>query len=144
MKKQVHLLFRKLATIGLVFFALSTVNPLAFAKPKGVSFDHGDHDHGDHDHDRGHRYFGSPYWWYNGYQDEYASYASGPDSHYWQDLSIKVQLELARRGYYHGQINGVIDPSSRQAIRAFQQAHGLPGTGLIDAGLLKSLKLTVR
>jgi hypothetical protein len=141
MKKQIQLLFQKLATIGLVFLALSTVNPLAFARPKGVSFNHGDHDH---DFDRGHRYFGSPYWWYNGYQDEYASYASGPDLHYWQHQCIKVQLELARRGYYHGQINGVIDPSSRQAIRAFQQAHGLPGTGLIDVGLLKSLKLAVR
>ena len=50
---------------------------------------------------------------------------------YWQDLAMKVQSELARRGYYHGQINGVIDSNSRQAIRAFQKAQGLPETRLV-------------
>jgi hypothetical protein len=142
MKKQAQLVFRKLATISFVFFAVSAVNPLALARPKGVASNHGDHDYGfDHDH----RYFASPYWWYNGYRYEYAPYDSDPayDSRDWQDLAMKVQSELARRGYYHGQINGVIDSNSRQAIRAYQKAQGLPETGLIDAGVLRSLKLPV-
>ena len=37
--------------------------------------------------------------------------------------------------------NFLIDSSSSQAIRAFQKAHGLPVTGLIDPGVLRSLKL---
>jgi hypothetical protein len=143
MKKQAQSVFRKLAAIGFVFFAVQAVNPLALARPKGVEFNHGDHDYS---FDHGHRYFGSRYWWYNGYRYEYAYNDSGPayDFRYWQDLTMKIQSELARLGYYHGQINGVIDSSSRQAIRAFQRAHELPGTGLIDAELLRSLKLAVR
>jgi hypothetical protein len=138
MKKPAQLVFRKLATIGCLFFAVSAVSPLALARPKGVASSHGDHDY---DFDHGHRYFGSPY----GYCYDYAYYDSGPahDFRYWQDLAIKVQLELARRGYYYGQINGVIGSSSRQAIRAFQKAEGLLETGLIDAGVLRSLKLPV-
>jgi len=53
------------------------------------------------------------------------------DERFWQDLAKRVQSELARRGYYHGQIDGVIDADSREAIRAFQKAEGLPATGLI-------------
>jgi hypothetical protein len=136
MKKQAQLFFRKLATIGFVFFAVSAVSPLALARSKGVAFNRGDH---------GHRYFGSPYWWYNGYRYEYVYSDSGPayDFRYWQDLAMKVQSELARLGYYHGQINGVIGSSSRQAIRAFQKAQRLPETGLIDTGVLRSLNLDV-
>jgi hypothetical protein len=85
------------------------------------------------------------FWFYANYGYGYAAYDSPAayDGRYWQDLAIKVQLELARRGYYHGQINGVIDSSSSQAIRAFQKARGLPVTGLIDPGVLRSLKLPV-
>ena len=58
-------------------------------------------------------------------------------------ISPGVQSELARRGYYHGQINGVIDSDTRQAIRAFQKAQGLPVTGLINPGVLRALKLPI-
>jgi hypothetical protein len=83
------------------------------------------------------------FWWYANYGYGYAAYDSPAayDGRYWQDLAMKVQSELARRGYYHGQINGVIDSTSSQAIRAFQKASGLPVTGLIDPGVLRSLKL---
>jgi hypothetical protein len=146
MKNPAQLIFRKLATISLVCFAILAGSPGALGKPKGVTigFNHGDRDHGFAD---GHRHFSFPYRWYTDYRYRYddAYYDSGPayDSRYWQDLAMKVQSELARRGYYHGQINGVIDSSSRQAIRAFQKAQGLPETGLIDPGVLRSLKLPV-
>lgn len=140
MKKPPQSVFQKLATIGFVVFAVSAVNPVAHSRPKGVAFNHGDHDYR---FDHGHRYIGSPYWWYNGYSYDYAynDFGPVPDFRYWQDLAMKVQSELARRGYYHGQINGVIGSNSRQAIRAFQKAQRLPETGLIDAGVLSSLNL---
>jgi hypothetical protein len=146
MKKPPYLIFRNLATISFIIFAVSAVSPAAHARPKGVMmrFDHSDRDHRFF---HGDRHFGFPYWWYAdyGYRYDYAYDDSGPgyDGRYWQDLATKVQSELARRGYYHGQINGVIDSSSRQAIRAFQKAQGLPETGLIDPGVLRSLKLPV-
>ena len=99
--------------------------------------------------------FGFPYWWYpdygyvgNGYpndeySDEYAYNDSAPvyDDHYWQDLAMKVQSALSRRGYYDGPIDGVIGPDSSRAIRAFQEAQGLPATGRIDSNVLRPLKL---
>ena len=92
--------------------------------------------------------FGFPYWWYPdyyyGYPYGYASYDYSPvyyDYRYWYGLSTAVQTELARRGYYHGPIDGEIGSGSREAIRSFQKAEGLPVTGLIDPRLLKALKL---
>jgi len=142
MKKPAQVIIQKLTTIGLVFFAVSAINPAALARPKAaaIAFNHGDRDHR---FDHGHRYFEFPYWWYAdyGYGYPYDDSRAAYDGRYWQDLARKVQAELARRGYYHGQINGVIDASSSQAIRAFQKARGLPVTGLIDPGVLRSLKL---
>jgi Putative peptidoglycan binding domain len=91
--------------------------------------------------------FGFPYWWYPdyyyGYPYDYASYDYSPvyDYRYWYGLASAVQTELARRGYYHGPIDGLMGSGSREAIRAFQQAQGLPVTGVIDPALLKALKL---
>jgi len=90
---------------------------------------------------------GFPYWWYPdyyyGYPHDYASYDNSPvyDYRYWYGLATVVQTELARRGYYHGPIDGLMGSGSREAIRAFQQAQGLPVTGVVDPALLKALKL---
>jgi peptidoglycan hydrolase-like protein with peptidoglycan-binding domain len=54
---------------------------------------------------------------------------------------MKVQWALSRRGYYHGPIDGVIGPDRIRAIRAFQEAQGLPATGQIDPNVLRALKL---
>jgi len=80
--------------------------------------------------------FGFPYWWY-------PDYDSAPvyDDQYWQDLAMKVQSALSRRGYYDGPIDGVIGPDSSRAIRAFQEAQGLPATGRIEPNVLRALKL---
>ena len=53
----------------------------------------------------------------------------------------EVQRALARRGYYHGAIDGAIGPGSRGAIRAFQADHGMAATGEINAPLLRALGL---
>jgi hypothetical protein len=100
--------------------------------------------------------FGLPDWWYpgygyvdggysneDGYSDEDAYNDSGPayGDQYWQDLGMKVQRALSQRGYYDGPIDGVIGPDCTGAIRAFQEAQGLPATGRIDPNLLTALKL---
>jgi hypothetical protein len=120
-----------------------------------------DHDFGRHgdsrDNDRRHHRhffsdfdfvaFGFPYWWYPdyGYSDEDAYNDSAPayGDQYWQDLVMKVQWALSRRGYYDGPIDGVISPDGMRAIRAFQEAQGLPATGRIDPNILTALKLPV-
>ncbi len=79
-----------------------------------------------------------PYYGYP-YDYSYSDYGAGYDYQYWNNLAVSVQSELARRGYYHGAIDGAIGSGSRQGIRAFQAAQGLPVTGRIDPKLLKAL-----
>jgi Putative peptidoglycan binding domain len=91
--------------------------------------------------------FGLPWWYsypypyYDGDPYGYSSndYGPGYDDQYWTALAVSVQSELARRGYYHGPIDGVIGSGSIEAIREFQAAQGLPVTGRIDPRLLKDL-----
>jgi hypothetical protein len=98
--------------------------------------------------------FGFPGWWGEGYPYDYGYYpygnayygddasygdASTFDYKYWSNLAVSVQSELSRSGYYTGQIDGVIGPGSRQAIREFQARQRLPVTGSIDPKLLDSL-----
>jgi Putative peptidoglycan binding domain len=99
--------------------------------------------------------FGFPYWWYPGYgyvdggypddgysdEDAYNDSAPAYGDQYWQDLAMKVQWALSRRGYYDGPIDGVIGADATRAIRAFQEAQGLPATGRIDPSVLTALKL---
>jgi hypothetical protein len=124
-----------------------------FSGSHGFAFHH-DHDHffhhdRDHDHDRFFRNrfffgFGYPYWYpyypydYGYYYDYYgASYSD----QYWTDVTAAVQTELARDGYYHGQIDGVVSSDTVRAIRAYRKAKGLPVTSQIDRRLLKSLDI---
>ena len=126
------------------------------------------HDNRDHHdwHDRGHNFsFHSyPSYRYGGYGYGYPSYYSSPYYYsrprvgislysrssgvyrgreaygsYSDSLSVDVQRELRRRGYYRGPIDGDIGPGSRAAIRAYQYDRGLSATGRIDRSLLRSL-----
>jgi hypothetical protein len=139
----------------------------------GGRFGHGrffGHDRFDHgrfaDHDFHHHHFifvfdfasfGFPWWWggwwwggwWPGYPYpyyDYGSYDYGPAANYeyWRGLAVSVQSELARRGYYHGEVDGVIGSGSRTAIKEFQASKGLPSTGMIDAKLLKALRIPYR
>ena len=85
-----------------------------------------------------------PYYYDYPYDYSYYDYGSAYDYQYWNDLAVSVQSELARRGYYHGSIDGVIGAGSREAIRAFQAAQGLPVTGVIDRKVLKNLGVSYR
>lgn len=56
-------------------------------------------------------------------------------------LNVRVQLALARKGYYNGPIDGEIGSNSRAAIRAYQTDMGLPVNGRTDGYLIRSLNL---
>ncbi len=56
-------------------------------------------------------------------------------------LAIDVQRRLARRGYYHGPIDGVVGPGTRSAIAGFQADHGLDPSGLMSDETLGRLGL---
>jgi hypothetical protein len=126
---------------------------------RGHDFGH----HGDFraDDERHHRHFfndfdfvafGLPDWWYPDYgdadygdsdEDVYDDSAPAYGDQYWQDLAMKVQWALSRKGYYHGPIDGVIGPEGVRAIQAFQEAQGLPANGRIDPNVLRALKLPI-
>lgn len=52
-----------------------------------------------------------------------------------------VQADLARLGYYHGPIDGNVDPGSKtsRAIALYQRDHRLPVTGAVDGNVIASL-----
>src|SRR5207249_6906965 len=54
-------------------------------------------------------------------------------------LVVEVQRRLARAGYYHGSIDGVLGPETRRAIRAYERDHNAPAYGVIDRQLLRTL-----
>ena len=52
----------------------------------------------------------------------------------------KVQRDLKTLGFYGGEIDGLIGPATRDAIRAFQQQAGLPPTARIESSWLQELQ----
>ncbi len=55
---------------------------------------------------------------------------------------LEAQVELARRGFSGGSIDGVRGPQSAAALRAFQRGAGLAETGDLDKATRESLLLT--
>jgi hypothetical protein len=70
--------------------------------------------------------WGYPYGYYGGYN--YGDYGSG---YGYGDSSgsrvAELQRRLARAGYYHGAIDGIMGPATRRAIRAYEGDHGYAG-----------------
>jgi Putative peptidoglycan binding domain len=102
--------------------------------------------------------FGFPWWWgwgwdpwwgwdgypygYYGYGDPYGyGYGYGYGNGYGQygeasrSRVAELQRRLARAGYYHGSIDGVLGPQTRRAIRAYERDHGRSAYGAIDQRL---------
>jgi hypothetical protein len=108
---------------------------------------HHHHDHFDHHEDEDNNVifigsFGFPSWWgwgwgpwwgwgypygyYGGYN--YGDYGSGygyGDSS--RSRVAELQRRLARAGYYHRAIDGIMGPATRRAIRAYERDHGYVG-----------------
>ena len=72
-----------------------------------------------------------PYYGYYPYAYGYNNY--GYDYGY---TVVEVQRRLARAGYYHGSIDGIMGPQTRRAIRAYERDHNMPAYGVIDRQLL--------
>ncbi len=56
-------------------------------------------------------------------------------------VTVDVQEQLARAGYYDGPIDGVLGPMTREAIAAYQSDNGLAITSAIDEPTLATLGL---
>jgi Putative peptidoglycan binding domain len=56
-------------------------------------------------------------------------------------VTVNVQEELARAGYYDGPIDGLLGPMTREAIAAYQADNGLAITSAIDEPTLATLGL---
>jgi hypothetical protein len=81
-----------------------------------------------------------PYPYYGYYNPSY-NYGYGyDDSH--RSTVAEVQRRLARAGYYHGAIDGILGPETRRAIRAYERDHKMPAYGVIDRQLLRTLGLS--
>jgi Putative peptidoglycan binding domain len=77
-------------------------------------------------------YFGYYPYGYYGY-----GYYGGPSYGYdTRSRVAELQRRLARAGYYHGAIDGIMGPATRRAIRAYEHDHGRAAYGAIDQRLL--------
>jgi hypothetical protein len=130
---------------------------------------HGDHNGHHHDNDGHHNHHGHDWWnhhcstiiwvdwgwwgwwdgwWYPawGYDPYYSYYAyDGPIYGYGglppDEIVANVQNELQRRGYYYGEINGLLNPTTQEALIRYQRDHGLPVTGAVDQETVGALGL---
>jgi Putative peptidoglycan binding domain len=106
--------------------------------------------HGGHFRHGGQFFFGGPYWDSYPYDDYYdfddGDYSDAQSSSYDVPTSgqivIAVQTELAKLGYYHGQIDGVIGSETEKAISWFQSVEKLTVTGRIDDPTLNALQIS--
>ena len=65
--------------------------------------------------------WGYPYGYYGGYGSGYG-YGDSTGSRV-----AELQSRLARAGYYHGAIDGIMGPATRRAIRAYERDHRSAG-----------------
>lgn len=92
-------------------------------------------------------YFWNSGYWYPawGYNPGYVYPYDGPIYGYGNlspdQVTVNVQLQLQRDGYYAGPIDGVLGPATREGIAAFQADHGLAITSAIDEPTLATLGL---
>jgi len=98
---------------------------------------------------------GGYYYWNNGYW--YPAWGYDPGAEYYaydapiyvghsarpaDQVIADVQAELQAMGYYTGEVDGLLGPLTRQALRDYQADHGLMVTEVIDEPTLDALQLT--
>jgi hypothetical protein len=103
-----------------------------------------------HNHSRIVFVFGGPYYWNSGYW--FPAWGYDPGAYYAYDGPIygynnlppdqviaNVQAALQQQGYYHGDVDGLLGPLTRDAVANYQRDHGLYTTSTIDRPTLESL-----
>jgi hypothetical protein len=123
-----------------------------FAPHEGAHFTAHGRDGGHYGHRGGYRgggpywgWYGDPYWYdypYYGYYDYDAGDYSDAQASPSEQTIVAVQKELAKLGYYHGQIDGIAGPETRRAISWFQSVDKLSVSGQIDDPTLKALQIS--
>ncbi len=95
----------------------------------------------------GYYYWNSGYWYpAYGYDPYYTNYTYDEPIYGYNDLDpgqviANVQSALQEQGYYNDQVDGLIGPNTRAALRNFQADRGLPVTAAIDGPTLEALGL---
>lgn len=97
--------------------------------------------------------FGAPYFLNAGYC--YPAWGYSPNAYYAWDGPVfalnnlppdqviaNVQTALQQQGYYHGDVDSLIGPITRDAIADYQRDHSLYITSAIDQPTLESLGMT--
>jgi|SRR5215472_14563986 len=68
--------------------------------------------------------YGYPYYGYGGYGYGDGGYGYGGNMYGSHSRVAELQRRLARAGYYHGSVDGIMGPATRRAIRAYERDHG--------------------
>jgi peptidoglycan hydrolase-like protein with peptidoglycan-binding domain len=58
-----------------------------------------------------------------------------------RNVIASAQIALARRGFYHAEVNGVYGPAMESSLRSYQARSRLPVTGQLDLQTLAALRL---
>lgn len=66
---------------------------------------------------------------------------AGPERRPFDEVVADVQASLQEQGYYHGEVDGLMGPLTRNALADFQRDHGLITTAALDQPTLSSLGL---
>src|SRR6266487_3797832 len=74
----------------------------------------------------GYDYYGGSAYGY-GYGDQGYGYGNGNGS-----SVVELQRRLARAGYYHGAIDGIMGPATRRALRAYERTRNQPPYGMTN------------
>ncbi|GGN10425.1 murein L,D-transpeptidase YcbB/YkuD [Actinoplanes campanulatus] len=61
-----------------------------------------------------------------------------------RDYTLAVQKSLSTAGYYKAEVDGVYGPTTVDAVRALQKAHGLTETGAVDKATDAALQSDLR
>ncbi|PYK48769.1 MAG: hypothetical protein DME20_08225 [Verrucomicrobia bacterium] len=88
-------------------------------------------------------YYDNPYDYYDYSPYDYNDQSAYVDSdQYGNNTTVSaVQSELAKLGYYHGSIDGVVGDETQAALARYQEDHDLSVTGTLTAATLQSLGL---
>jgi hypothetical protein len=90
----------------------------------------------------GYNYNGQSNYYDQGNSNSYDQGGSGLGSNEQSAANVAdVQDQLARAGYYHGQIDGVLGPETRHALLRYQSDKGLRMTGSLTMETRQSLGL---